>query len=255
MYFNDDENFVVAYYRQIEEIVNVIFSLFLFVKAYSLLFMRTVLYQEILTFDTIKWLKKFMIIATVIMFSWILAVIFNLDKALHPQTFIYFPLRLSCSILVFWLAYEGFFNYSLLSERMQLRKVIETNRNKRKIIPSHGLVETKSSKYKIIKEHIETNCSYLNPEYSLENLASELKMSTSSLSQAINNESNHNFSDYINSLRVEKAKDFLIASEYSSYTILAIGLECGFNSKSTFYSAFKKFTNCTPSEFRSKTQN
>ncbi|WP_407920992.1 helix-turn-helix domain-containing protein [Flavobacterium cellulosilyticum] len=60
----------------------------------------------------------------------------------------------------------------------------------------------------------------------------------------------YNFLDYINLLRVEKVKKYLIKSDYSSYTIVAIGLECGFNSKSTFYTAFKKFTNVTPSEFK-----
>ena len=46
--------------------------------------------------------------------------------------------------------------------------------------------------------------------------------------------------------------DIIDKSDFSTYTIVAIGLECGFNSKSTFYTAFKKFTNVTPSEFKEK---
>ena len=38
--------------------------------------------------------------------------------------------------------------------------------------------------------------------------------------------------------------------EYVDYTIVSIGLESGFNSKSTFYSAFKKFTNLSPTQFK-----
>jgi AraC-like DNA-binding protein len=77
-------------------------------------------------------------------------------------------------------------------------------------------------------------------------------MSESSISHSIKKGSNYNFPDYINSLRVEKAKILLTDTDFKSYTILSIGLECGFNSKSTFYLAFKKFTNTTPSLFRSK---
>ena len=98
--------------------------------------------------------------------------------------------------------------------------------------------------------YIKKNKRFLDPTFSLERLSSEMGISTSKLSHLINQESGYNFPDYINLLRVEKAKKYLIKSDYSAYTIVAIGLECGFNSKSTFYSAFKKFTNVTPSEFK-----
>ena len=49
---------------------------------------------------------------------------------------------------------------------------------------------------------------------------------------------------------VAGAKKFLAEPKYNDYNIEAIGFECGFNSKSAFYMAFKKFTNATPSEFK-----
>lgn len=251
LYYDDNENYVVAKYRQIEEIVNIIFSLFLFGKAFVLLFVQTKLYQHILTFDTIKWLKKFMLIGCFIMLAWIFAVIFNLNKVLHPNVYVYFPLRFSVSILIFWLSFEAYFNYNLVSERIQLRKAIQKDKDKKQ--KDFTSINTSiNEKFRIIKDHIEGNRSYLNSNFGLEDLSKELKMSVSSLSQTINTESNYNFSDYINSLRVEKAKEFLNNEEYKNYTILSIGLECGFNSKSTFYLAFKKFTNQTPTEFRKK---
>ena len=79
-------------------------------------------------------------------------------------------------------------------------------------------------------------------------------MSLSHASKLINTFSDYNFSDYINSLRIEQAKKLLSDDSFDQYTIVAIGLESGFNSKSTFYTAFKKFTSQTPSEFRSITQ-
>jgi AraC-like DNA-binding protein len=239
---------VVSKYRQIEEIINILFSIFLFIKAFLLLFNGTKLYEKILTYDNIKWLKRFMFLASIIMVSWTIAFFININR-IYPLEYVYYPLRISISILIFWLGYQGFFNYSLLNERIQVRKLIdESIKSSKTKNPS----STSNNKILNIKNHIENNFSYLNPQYSLENLSEELKMSTSSLSKIINTESEYNFSDYINFLRIEKSKELLLSDDYKNYTILSIGLECGFNSKSTFYLAFKKFTNTTPVEYRTK---
>jgi AraC-like DNA-binding protein len=235
-------------YRHIEEIINILFSIFLFLKAFLLLFNNTKLYEKILTYDNIKWLKKFMFIASIIMISWIVAFTININR-IFPLEYVYYPLRISVSILIFWLGYQGFTNYSLLMERIQVRKLIDESK---KLSNTKKNVSISNSKFSNIKNHIENNYCYLNPHFSLENLSEELKMSTSSLSKIINNENEYNFSDYINYLRIEKAKELLLSDEYKNYTILSIGLECGFNSKSTFYLAFKKFTNTTPVEYRTK---
>ena len=149
------------------------------------------------------------------------------------------------------MGYQGIFNYNLLLERIELRKEISKNSknlNVKKVIFS----ESSNDKFLAISNYIETNFSYLNPNYSLELLASDLKMSTSSVSKIINTGCEYNFSDYINSLRVAKAKEYLISPDFKKYTILSIGLECGFNSKSTFYLAFKNFLNTTPTEYRKR---
>ena len=77
-----------------------------------------------------------------------------------------------------------------------------------------------------------------------------MKMSTTKVSNIINNQGEFNFSDYINQLRIQKVKTLLLEPKYKDYNIESIGFECGFNSKSAFYISFKKFTNLTPSEFK-----
>ncbi len=57
-----------------------------------------------------------------------------------------------------------------------------------------------------------------------------------------------NFRDYINELRIKEAKKLLL--ENNKQTVLDVAYECGYNSKSTFNSAFKKITGQTPSQFR-----
>ena len=112
--------------------------------------------------------------------------------------------------------------------------------------------EKHQADFEKIKNYIVKQKLYLNPLLSMESTALELGMSKSYFSKLINSYSDYNFSDFINSLRVKQAKKFLSDDEFSEYTIVAIGLECGFNSKSTFYSAFKKFTSKTPSAYRSQ---
>jgi len=75
------------------------------------------------------------------------------------------------------------------------------------------------------------------------------------LSQIINQNSGKNYSTLINELRIEHAKKLLANEEYSNYTISALGLESGFNTKTNFYSTFKKITGHTPNEYKKSVQN
>lgn len=249
-FYNENKSLFIAKYAQIEEIVNASYSTYLFINAILILFKYSELYKPILAFDNLKWLKNFMFFGCIVILMWVCAILLNLDKTLNPQIFIYYPLRLSSTSLLYWISYQGFYNYSLMTERIQLRKIIAVEEKNKSNIPNNIHIE--ENKFQQIRTYIEKNKRFRDPTFSLEKLASEMKISTSKLSHLINQESGYNFSDYINYLRVEKAKKYLIKSNYSAYTIVAIGLECGFNSKSTFYNAFKKFTNVTPSEFKEK---
>ena len=247
-YYHLGKNMFIAKYVQIEEIINASYSIFLFIKTLLVLFKYTDLYQQILVFDNLKWLRNLMFLGVIIILMWVCAILLNLDKTLNPQVLIYYPLRLSTTTLLYWISYQGFYNYSLMTERIELRKAIQLEEKSKE--NNHVTAQSSDSKFKPIKSYIEKNKRYIDPSFSLEKLASEMNISTSKLSHLINQESGYNFSDYINYLRVEKAKKYLTNPNYSAYTIVAIGLECGFNSKSTFYSAFKKFTSLTPSEYK-----
>lgn len=250
-YFNDNNNYIVAKYSQIEEIINAAFSVFLYAKAFLLLFRYANLYQYILSYDNIRWLKIFMALGSFVILLWLTAIILNLSEVLNPVIYIYYPMRLSCSIILYWIGYQGFFNYKILTQRIQIREDIAKQNTKKKQT-FNDVVKTdvvKEDLFLIIKNYIENHNRYLDPLFSLEILASETKISASKVSTIINTNSNYNFSDYINKLRVEKAKIFLLEPDYKDYNIESIGYECGFNSKSAFYLAFKKFTNTTPLEY------
>jgi YesN/AraC family two-component response regulator len=89
---------------------------------------------------------------------------------------------------------------------------------------------------------------YLEYDLKLNVLAEKLDKSVHHISQAINQNANMSFPDFINSFRIEEAKKKLL--EPKPATIFAISLDVGFNSKAAFYTAFKKFTSQTPTEFK-----
>lgn len=93
---------------------------------------------------------------------------------------------------------------------------------------------------------------YQETELNLQQLADKLEVPGYQVSQALNEGMNKNFYDLINGYRVEEAKRLLLDPDNGNYTILSIGFEAGFNSKTTFNTVFKKFTGHTPTEFRNK---
>lgn len=84
----------------------------------------------------------------------------------------------------------------------------------------------------------------------LAQLAEQVNIPAHYVSQVINEKLATSFLDFVNGYRVKAAQAKLIDPKLSHYTILSIAYEAGFNSKSTFYTAFKKVTGMTPSQYR-----
>lgn len=91
---------------------------------------------------------------------------------------------------------------------------------------------------------------YRNPCLSLSSTAENLGISACYLSSMINSLLKKSFIDFINEYRIADVKRNLNSQAFAHYTIVSVGLEAGFNSKSAFYSAFKKHTGITPKEYQ-----
>jgi AraC-like DNA-binding protein len=102
----------------------------------------------------------------------------------------------------------------------------------------------------IIEEQMYKKKMYLKPQLKIKDLAKETSIPTHHISQVINDVYKKNFYEYINSFRVKEAIELIQHSNYQNFTIMAIGYESGFNSKTAFYNSFKKETNKTPAEYR-----
>lgn len=95
-----------------------------------------------------------------------------------------------------------------------------------------------------------TEKSYLNPQLSINDLSEKLSVSTKNLSQVINQSFNKSFFDFINHYRIQEFQQILKESKDDKLTVLEAMYQAGFNSKSSFNTAFKKETGLTPTEFR-----
>ncbi len=81
-------------------------------------------------------------------------------------------------------------------------------------------------------------------------MAEDLNISRHKLSEAINNGQKKNIYKLINEFRVEEVKEMLVNPAFNHFTVLGIGLECGFNSKTSFNRIFKEETGLTPTEYK-----
>ena len=93
---------------------------------------------------------------------------------------------------------------------------------------------------------------YQEPELTLQLLSEKLQTPSYLTSQAINEGLKKSFYDLVNGYRIEEAKRLLVDPRNSGFTILSIGFDAGFNSKTTFHTVFKKFTGLTPTEYQKK---
>jgi AraC-like DNA-binding protein len=121
----------------------------------------------------------------------------------------------------------------------------ESRSNKKKIAEPDAIAWMEKLQKAITEEDL-----YKDPNLKLGDLAQKINITGHQLSQLLNDHLGKNFSTYINEYRINEACK-LIATD-NRLSLEAIGYEVGYNSKSTFYTAFKKIKDTTPSIFREK---
>ena len=234
-----------------EDIVVLAFTISVFLYCVFLFYILKNSFKYINSFNNLKWLHVFYKFTGIILLLWLIAIVLDATYPEIKTASFYTPLRFVTSFVIYWLGYQGYNQYLLTKDRISLRTAIANDVDFFKtpeIEPEFD--EKEKAIFDGFKKQIITEKLYLNPNLSLESLALELKTNPSTLSKIVNNYSKNSFSDFINMFRVTYAKNILLNKKFDAYTIISIGLECGFNSKSTFYTAFKRFSGETPVNFR-----
>jgi AraC-like DNA-binding protein len=110
--------------------------------------------------------------------------------------------------------------------------------------------ENKEQILKKITREMETNRYFTNNLASLAGLARQINESSHHVSQVINEKMNRNFFEMLAWYRVEHAKKLIRQDKQGKITVEELAEMVGYNSKSSFNSAFRKYTSKTPSEYR-----
>lgn len=198
---------------------------------------------------TLSWLYKLLSYYRILWLIWIpFAAIFLLFFRFQIQNFalvliIYF-LMLIITYLTYWIGIEGIRRIDLV------------------FLHSKDYPSSEGKTYSNIKDHeIKSHIAnieqlmvkdqlYLSENLSLRDLAHQLGIDSNQLSYVLNSHLKKNFYEYINGYRIEAVKNKLIQAKYKHFTILAIALESGFSSKTSFNRVFKQMTGMTPSQYQ-----
>ncbi len=114
---------------------------------------------------------------------------------------------------------------------------------------SEPVEEVSEVSKKKLEELFLTKKPYLEPDLTLPKLAEMMQMTTHELSGLINNGFQKNFYHFINGYRIEECKRVLEESKNEAINMLGIAYDAGFNSKTTFNTAFKAYTGLSPTEY------
>ena len=191
-----------------------------------------------------KWLKQALFIGITTCVFWLFVIKDSIAR-FEKDLSVFYPLWIIISILVYWIVYKGIVQTRILNQRFDIRNDTINSLNSAK-----NLFDTNDNLFVKIEGAIISEKLFLNPNLSLDVIADRFDVSVSHLSRVISKNSEYSFTDFINKLRINESKKMLTNEEYKNYTIEAIGYESGFNSKSNFYTAFKKETQTTPSTYR-----
>lgn len=193
----------------------------------------------------LNWLKIVSILCFVLCIIWIISIYDELKNGSDNVT-LYYILWLGMSITIYVLGHIGLYRFGVLEEQKSIRKFSHFS----KPVITVETVYNQNEHIEAFEKFIKSEKNYLDASLSLESVADKLQINKSYLSRIINAELGKSFTDYVNELRIEEAKIYLTHPDFNNYTLVSIGLEAGFNSKSAFNASFKKYTGMTPSEYK-----
>jgi AraC-like DNA-binding protein len=189
---------------------------------------------------TQKWVQNLLIGTTIFLIPWTVTIL-TADGFYQDENYnYYYPSELCLVIFIYWIGFTGVHRIQIVrqnseKESAQLFKSIPT--------------EDVQMCFNALKKAMETDLLFLNPQLNLSILATHIGVNPKIISSVLNQEIGKGFNEFVNSYRVDFAKNALQNNQMNPKTIAEIAFASGFNSIQTFQRVFKSENQCSPKEF------
>ncbi|NIF04780.1 AraC family transcriptional regulator [Chryseobacterium sp. Tr-659] len=206
--------------------------------------------------NSYNWLFQFTIVLTVVYLTAFLKNVLKFSDYPNISEWIKIGLLASQLFIVCWYLFKALNNPDLfrnINSKLKLVSVIVSEEKKNE---PEAVYEQKYNEELLKLKHFMTaEKPFLNPSLTIQNISDDVGIPTRELSVLINHQLGQHFYDFVNTYRIEYAMDILKDVTKTKVTILEILYEVGFNSKSSFNTAFKKHTGDTPTAYRKSLQS
>ncbi|UKT65452.1 helix-turn-helix domain-containing protein [Pedobacter mucosus] len=232
---------------------------FYIVAAFMILRKAKKIYLENYTgasLESLNWLFQFTVALSIFFAIAFLKNIFKFTAYPNISNGLKVGLILSELIIIFWYLYKALNNPSLFRNiDSKLKLVSEIILEEKNSNPEVINENEHSLAILTLKQYMVAEKPFLNPSLTIQEVAKDIKIPVRELSVLINHNLDQHFYDFINHYRIAYAMDILKDASKNKLTVLEILYAAGFNSKSSFNTAFKKHTGHTPTEYRKALQD
>ena len=201
--------------------------------------------------NSYNWLFQFTIVLTILYLIALLKNIFKFSDYPNISEWIKIGLLLFQLLIICWYLFKALNNPGLFRNIDSKLKLVKDLISEEKNSEQLALNETEQNGDLLkLKKYMVEEKPFLNPSLTIQDISSDIEIPVRDLSLLINHKLGQHFYDFVNAYRVENAMDILKDTTKSKVTILEILYQVGFNSKSSFNTAFKKYTGNTPTDYR-----
>lgn len=256
-------NFIKNYQSQFEiqfnhilihlQLIAYIIAVFMVLRKAKKLYLENCAGTNISSYN---WLFQFTVVLTVLYSVAILKNIFKFSDYPYISDWIKIGLLVFQLFIVCWYLFKALNNPSLfrsINSKLQLvSEIVSEEKNKEQLTVSEKEFNEDLLK---LKQYMTEEKPFLDPSLTIQDVSKGIAIPVRDLSLLINHKLDQHFYDFVNTYRIENAMSILKDATKNKVTILEILYDVGFNSKSSFNTAFKKHTGDTPTSYRKTLQN
>ncbi|AZA93593.1 DNA-binding transcriptional regulator AraC [Chryseobacterium nakagawai] len=202
-----------------------------------------------------NWLFQFTIVLTSLYTVALVKNIFKFSDYPHISEWLKITLLVSSLFVFCWYLFKALNNPGLFRNiDSKLKLVSELVLEEKGVEQSISEEKEPNEKLLKLKKYMVEKKPYLNSSLTIQEVSDDIEIPVRDLSLLINHQLGQHFYDFVNTYRIENAMEILKDLTKNKVTILEILYEVGFNSKSSFNTAFKKHTGNTPTGYRKNLQ-